>query len=183
MIARQRAWPRLWLMTDERLGDGLWAAISRLPAGEAGVVFRHHATAPEERRSVALLVAEACRARQLVVAVAANCALAQELGADLVHNPRAETDLPFSMSVHTLQEAESARDGGAALAFVSPVHATRSHPRQPPLGPAMATQLARAARIPAIALGGMNAAAFAALPAGVFHGWAAIDAWTSEGSA
>src|SRR5439155_26981070 len=33
--------PRLWLMTDERQGDGLWAALERMPRG-AGVVFRHY---------------------------------------------------------------------------------------------------------------------------------------------
>ncbi|MEJ8630952.1 hypothetical protein P0F65_16040 [Sphingomonas sp. I4] len=46
-------YPVTWLMTDERLGDGLWRALARLPPG-SGVVFRHHAT-PRRRggRSIA----------------------------------------------------------------------------------------------------------------------------------
>ena len=39
MQTRQaRSLPRLFLMTDERMGDGLWDALARLPKG-AGVVF------------------------------------------------------------------------------------------------------------------------------------------------
>ena len=38
-------------MTDERLGDGLWAALERLPKG-SGVVFRHYGLAPAERRAL-----------------------------------------------------------------------------------------------------------------------------------
>ncbi len=34
--------PRLWLMTDERLGEGLWAALAALPHG-SGVIFRDYA--------------------------------------------------------------------------------------------------------------------------------------------
>ena len=36
-----RSLPSVFLMTDERMGDGLWAALERLPRG-AGVVFRHY---------------------------------------------------------------------------------------------------------------------------------------------
>jgi thiamine-phosphate pyrophosphorylase len=38
-------------MTDERLGDALWTALRRLPRG-AGIVFRHYATPPAERRAL-----------------------------------------------------------------------------------------------------------------------------------
>ena len=41
MFARQTGWPHCWLMTDERMGDRLWAAIDRLPIGDGGVVVRH----------------------------------------------------------------------------------------------------------------------------------------------
>jgi thiamine-phosphate pyrophosphorylase len=107
--------------------------------------------------------------------------LAQRLGSELVHNPSpGETDLPFSLSVHSMSEAQQARHRRAALVFVSPVHGTRSHPGQPALGGDAARQLAMAAGVPAIALGGMTAARFAALAPGAFHGWAAIDAWLLE---
>ena len=45
MGARQQTWPRMWLMTDERLGDQLWDAIDRLPEGAAGILFRHYSLA------------------------------------------------------------------------------------------------------------------------------------------
>ena len=183
MTARQRAWPRRWLMTDERLGDRLWSAIAGLPESDAGLVFRHYATPRAEREALARRVAEACRTRRIVLAVGGDLDLAQRLDAHLVHNPAGATALPFSRSVHTLDEAREARRAGAALVFVSAVNATRSHPGRPPLGTAAALQLAQAAGVPAIALGGMSAATFATLPAGAFHGWAAIDAWVSDDTA
>ncbi len=60
MTARQTAWPRTWLMTDERLGRRLWEAIDRLPS-DSGVVFRHYGLAPAERLSLAAEVATSCR--------------------------------------------------------------------------------------------------------------------------
>jgi thiamine-phosphate pyrophosphorylase len=180
MNSRQRPWPRQWLMTDERLGDRLWDAIARLPDGESGIVFRHYATPEREREAFGLTIAEACRARSIVLAVAGDSGLAQRLGADLVHNPSwPPGDMPFSLPVHTFDEAARASALGAAVVFVSPVRPTRSHPDRVALGPSAAAQMAEVARVPAIALGGMNARAFAALPERVFYGWAGIDAWLS----
>jgi len=62
------------------------------------------------------------------------------------------------------------------LLSVSPIHATRSHPGQRPLGEAAAVEIAKAAGVPAIALGGMTERRFEGV-AGAFHGWAGIDAW------
>ncbi|HVM23306.1 MAG TPA: thiamine phosphate synthase [Sphingomicrobium sp.] len=177
MNAHQRIWPRLWLMTDERMGDALWAAIERLPAG-AGLVFRHYVTEADPRAALGRRIADLCRTRAITLAVARDVALARELGADLVHNPAGATgDLPFSRSVHSVEEAERARVEGAALVFVSPVRPTRSHPGQPALAPEEAARIARAAAVPAIALGGMNARLFAPFERDGFHGWAGIDAW------
>ena len=49
MTARQRDWPRAWLMTDERMGDRLWTAIDRLPIKHAGIVFRRYSLLDEAR--------------------------------------------------------------------------------------------------------------------------------------
>ena len=176
MEARQQSWPRVWLMTDERMGDRLWTAIARLPAG-AGIVFRHYSLALGERAQLARRVAETVRQRGITLAIAADVELAQRVGAQLVHNPSSATDLPFSCSVHNLQEAAAAGAAGAQLVFISPVHATRSHPGRKPLGPALAVGLAEAAGVPAIALGGVNAANFPPLESEGFYGWAGIDAW------
>lgn len=168
-------------MTDERLGERLWAAIARLPDGEAGIVFRHYATPEYERAALASRIAQACRERRIALAIAGDVALARALGADLVHNPRETAAMPFSVSIHNLDEAREARRRGAALVFVSSVNPTRSHPGKPALGPELGAGLARAAGVSAIALGGMTEAAFSALPDGAFHGWAGIDAWISAG--
>jgi thiamine-phosphate pyrophosphorylase len=182
MTSRQRALPRRWLMTDERIGDRLWNAIARLPAGESGIVFRHYATGARERETLAHRVAEACRHRGITLAVARDIDLARSVGANLVHNPAGDCPQPFSLSVHTTEEARSAGRRGAALVFVSPVHPTWSHPGGAALGAMQAVQLARAAGVPAVALGGMDEAGFDALPRDAFHGWAGIDAWISKES-
>ena len=180
MSSRQREWPRQWLMTDERLGDRLWEAIERLPAG-SGIVFRHYALERGERANLAADVAQLGRMRGLTLAVAHDEELASSLEADLVHNPaQGATDRPFSRSVHSLDEAKAARSKGAALVFVSPVFETRSHPGRTPLGINLAKQIAEAAAAPAIALGGMNAWNFALLEREGFYGWGGIDAWLGD---
>ena len=177
MTTRQREWPRQWLMTDERLGDRLWEAMDRLPAGQSGIVFRHYATGPSKRADLAAEVANVCRKRGLMLAVAGDETLAKALDADLLHNPPHPTRLAFSQAVHSVEEAAAARTAGAALVFVSPVFATRSHPGQEALGIDLASRIARATGAPAIALGGMNAEKFALLQREGLHGWAGIDAW------
>jgi thiamine-phosphate pyrophosphorylase len=180
MTTRQTDWPREWLMTDERMGERLWDAINRLPFSRGGIVFRHYGSPPDKREMIAKRVVELCRRRKLTLAVARDADLARWLGARLVHNPTEPvTDLPFSRAVHSIEEAEAARAEGAALVFVSPVRPTRSHPGQEPLGKARAARIARAAGVPAIALGGMDWLAWMGMRE-AFHGWAAIDAWLKD---
>jgi thiamine-phosphate pyrophosphorylase len=179
MTSRQTAWPRTWLMTDERLGDRLWEAIDRLPR-DSGVVFRHYKLAPAERISLADQVASTCRTRGFALAVASDADLAQRVGADLIHNPtKLPTALPFSKATHSIAEAEAAARDGAALVFISPIFATRSHPGGQLLGREAACRIAKAAEVPAIALGGMSTRRFTQLDG--FYGWAGIDAWLGEG--
>ena len=180
MTARQTDWPRQWLMTDERMGDRLWTAIDRLEHGRGGIVFRHYALPSDRREIIARRVADLCHERKLTFAVARDADLARWLGADLVHNPAGQiADLPFSRAVHSVEEAEAARVEGAALVFVSPVKPTRSHPGRAALGRTKAAKIARAAGVPAIALGGMDWLAWMGMR-DVFHGWAAIDAWLRD---
>jgi thiamine-phosphate pyrophosphorylase len=175
MPTRQTPWPTRWLMTDERVGDELWRAIERLPAG-GGVVFRHYATPPDERAALARRVAALCEQRGLLLAVARDVPLARAVGAALVHNPIGDAGtLSVSRAVHSLNEAKAAR--GADLLFVSPVYATASHPGAPALGLEQALTIAHAGGGAALALGGMDEAKGRAAMAAGFHGWAAIDAW------
>lgn len=162
-------YPVTWLMTDERLGEGLWTALRRLPPG-SGVVFRHHATPPAERRAIHRRVWRITRARGLVLLVAGG-----GLPGDGVHKSGRTSGMQ-SWPAHDRAEAMAGWKAGAHLLFVSPVYPTRSHPGAPALGLGRAVQIGRGLRLPRIALGGMDAARFRILRRH-FHGWAAIDAW------
>ncbi|HZG09856.1 MAG TPA: thiamine phosphate synthase [Allosphingosinicella sp.] len=161
--------PRLWLMTDERQGDGLLAAIDRLPRG-AGIVFRHYATPAPQRRALWEKVRHTARQRGLVLIVAGPALP----GADGTHNRRGAGLRTWS--AHNRRELEAATRADADLVFLSPVFATRSHARATPLGPGRFALLAHQARAPVIALGGVTAARFRRL--GGAYGWAGIDAWS-----
>ena len=177
MTARQpppASLPRSWLMTDERLGEALWAALRRLPPG-SGVVFRHYATPARDRRRLFLRVRRVAHARRQIV-VSARVPLP---GADGVHGGRG-TGLRTAPAHHR-REAIAARRAGAALVFVSPIHPTRSHPGAATLGPMRAARIARGLGLTVIALGGMDARAWRRIARLGFDGWAGIDAWGARG--
>ena len=161
--------PRHWLMTDERQGEAVFAAIARLPRG-AGIVFRHYSLAPAERRALWLRVRAAAQGRGLTLVVAGPTLP----GADGSHN-RPGRGLRTA-SAHNLREIRAAERMGAHLIFLSPVFATRSHPGAAVLGPRRFALLAHQTKLPVIALGGMDAGKARAL--GGAYGWAGIDAWS-----
>lgn len=171
--------PRLWMMTDERQGKALWAALVRLPGG-AGIVFRHYSLAREERRRLFEAVQAVAADKRHVLLLAGPVQLALDWGADGSHGweGAAEPGLLRSVSVHGATEMEAANRLEADLAFVSPVFPTRSHPGARTLGPDGLLRLAAQARMPVIALGGMNEERAGELTDCAIHGWAAIDAWT-----
>lgn len=176
---RPRHLPKLWLMTDERMGDRLWDALSRLPRG-SGIVFRHHATAAAERRRLFKQVARIARQRRLVPVRAGNVPMRGEQG---VHNAVRRGAGVKTFAVHDRREAIAAWRARADLVFVSPVFATRSHPRARVLGVARLGLLLRTSRVPAVALGGVDAKRFRRLRGLGLHGWAGIDAWTRADAA
>jgi thiamine-phosphate pyrophosphorylase len=159
-MSRRQPLPRLWLMTDERQGELLWEALERLPKG-SGVVFRHYSLAPSERRELFERVRRVARRRRLLL-----------LPGGRGNGPTA--------SAHNLRELKTAERSGAALVFLSPAFATRSHPGTRPLGPVRFGLIARQARVPVIALGGVDARKARRLPH--IYGWAGIDAWISSPS-
>ncbi len=166
--------PRIWLMTDERMPDVLHA-VARLPKG-AGVVFRHHATPPADRRALFESVKAVARRRRLVLLLAATPRIARSWGADGAHHrSRLASRGVRSIAVHTPRELVAARRAKADLVFVSPVFRTRSHPGKAPLGPVGVGLLLGDCAIPAVALGGLNAARFKRLRSLNLSGWAAID--------
>jgi thiamine-phosphate pyrophosphorylase len=173
MDARQPL-PRRWLMTDERLGNGLFAAIDRLPRG-GGIVFRHYSLPPDQRRALFEEVARRSEGRDLTLLLAGPAEDARLWRAAGSHRSGPDEGLRTAPA-HSLEELRSAEVGGAALVFLSPVFATRSHPHAAPLGPDRFDVLAASTRLPVIALGGMNEARFGLLREA--YGWAGIDAWT-----
>ena len=169
--------PRIWLVTDERMGEALWPALGRLPAGR-GVLFRHHAS--PDRLAIGERVASLCAANGLVLSVSRDAALASRLGATWIHNPPqrlGNVGVQVSRSVHSLTEARGANRRGTALAFVSPLFPTRSHPGASVLARREVQSILAALECPAIALGGMSESRFRDLDGLGFYGWAGIDAW------
>lgn len=164
-------YPRLWLMTDERMGDALLPALRRLPPG-AGVVFRHYSLDDRERRALFARVRRVTRARRLTLVVARP----ERVGrADGVHGAAKGRGVR-TWPAHHRREAVAGVRAGADLLFVSPVFATRSHPGAPALGPAKAAAIGRGLGVRLAALGGMTPQRFRAARKLGFHGWAAIDA-------
>ena len=172
MKPRHPRLPTLWLMTDERQGEGLWEALARLPRG-SGVVFRHYGLEKVARRDLFERVRRIARRRRLMLVVAGE---PQGLRGDGVHNRQKRRGLRTA-SAHSIPEMVAAERAGADLAFVSPVFATRSHPGAKPLGRVRFGLLTRSARAPVIALGGMTPRRARSLAAFGIYGWAAIDAW------
>jgi thiamine-phosphate pyrophosphorylase len=167
--------PRRWLITDERLGERLPAAIERLGPG-GGIVFRHYSLGKRERRALFDRVRAAHSGLLLLAGQASQAAI---WGADGSHGPGRGTGLR-SAPVHSYAQIRAAERNGAALLFLSPVFATRSHPEARPLGLARFAWLARRTQLPAIALGGMDEARGKRLASFGAHGWAGIDAWTKD---
>ena len=181
-MRRRQPLPRLWLLTDERAGDALWRALARLPRG-GGVIFRHHATPPAERRRLYDRVARIARARRLVLVLAGDARHAIGWRADGTHgrSPHRTAARPLlrTAPAHDLRELRAATRAGVDLVLLSPVFTTRSHPGGKTLGPVRFGLLIGATSTPkVIALGGMNARRFPALRRLGAYGWAAIDAWT-----
>jgi thiamine-phosphate pyrophosphorylase len=174
-VDRRQTLPRVWLVTDERMGDELMAAIGRLPPG-SGILFRHYSLAEPERRALFDSVQLRARAGGHLLLLAGQPALAQAWGADGWHGWEAGQGLR-SASVHNLRELRRAEAAGAALLFISPVYPTRSHRGAQPLGPRRFAALTARARRPVIALGGVTQASAPKLLRLGAYGWAGIDAW------
>jgi thiamine-phosphate pyrophosphorylase len=183
-VKARRVWrgdslPVLWLFTDaRRLPDPL-PAVQRLPRGLSGVVLRDDAL--PGRRELGQRIAAVCRARRMAFAVAGDWRLAVALHAGLhMRGGRRPACVPrylqcLTSSAHGVADLVRARRSGAALAFLSPVAASASHPGAPSLGPVrwglMARKLGGAA-----ALGGLDGRIVARLPRGFCRAAGAIGA-------
>ena len=154
--------PALFLTDPARTPEPETIA-ARLPRG-FGVVYRHFG-APD-RQSVALRLAEVCKARGLVLLIAADPALALQVDANGVHWPfRLRDEARRWRSRFRLQtlSAHSARELRAAAGFpvdavlLSTVFASRSPSAGAAMGALRFTQLAARSVKPVYALGGVTA--------------------------
>jgi thiamine-phosphate pyrophosphorylase len=170
-------------MTDERQGEALFPALERLPRG-GGVVFRHYSLPEPERRLLFDEVRGVTCRRGLLLMLGGDSELAAAWRADGSHGlcggHASARGLLRSASVHNLEELRAAESAGADFIFVSPVFPTRSHPDAPALGTEGFAAIACQARVPVIALGGMDEARARSLSGLGMYGWAGIDAWAPE---
>lgn len=171
--------PSLFFLTDpERTPDPI-ADARNLPRGTA-VIYRHFGAIGRAR--VARRLAGICRSRGLFLLISADPDLAQSVGAHGVHWPEARlperrlTSGLVTASAHSDAAVARARAFGADACIVSPVFPTRSASARTALGLFHASQLAREAALPVIALGGVNKRTARRLVGRGFAGLAAVDA-------
>jgi thiamine-phosphate pyrophosphorylase len=172
---KKRLLPKIWLMTDPRLRDGLLAAVRKLPTG-SGVVFRHYQTPASERPILFRQLQRICRQRGHVLVLAGP----DDWRADGVHGrSRFRPIQILTMPVHSLHEIREAQRLRADLMFLSPLFATRSHPGARVLGLLQFSRLAKlAGPTKVIALGGMTRNKAHTITKRIAYGWAGIDAFT-----
>jgi thiamine-phosphate pyrophosphorylase len=175
-MPRRQPFPDLWLLSDARNDAGLEDALWRLPRG-SGFIYRHYHLPDAERAARWFALRRVARARGHVIVLADSALIAREWGADGMYGaPRAlyptTNDLLTLATVHDLAEIGLANRMRADAVLLSLAFPTRSHPRAATLGPARFRLLARHARMPVIALGGMNATTARRL---AWPRWAAID--------
>jgi thiamine-phosphate pyrophosphorylase len=155
-------------------------SAARLPRGLAGIVLRHDGE--PGRAALGRDLARICRARRLALVVAGDTRLAAALGAG-VHLRAGRwpcvlrrRHFLITSSAHGRADLLRAHRAGAELAFLSPAFPTLSHPGVAALGPTRWTYLARAARRPVAALGGIDGAGVRRLPRLICRAVGAIGA-------
>ncbi len=163
----------------------------RLPAGSA-VVYRPFGG--DDALGQGRRLRRIARRRGLVFLVGADPSLAAALKADGVHLPQRLAGLACQIlrqhpgwtvtaAAHSLAAAIAARRGGAQAVVISPVFPSASPSAGKALGPVKFAIIARAAGLPAYALGGVNARTARRLALGPAAGIAAIEGILEKSSA
>lgn len=175
--------PRLWLVTDPARTPDPEALASRLPRG-AGIIFRAFGAADATEQGLRLR--RIAWRRGLVLLVGADPALARACRADGVHLPermacqaralkRAQPRWRITAAAHSPAAARAADRAGCEAALVSPVFASNSPSAGRPIGRARLAALVRAASLPVVALGGVNAKTARGLSATGVAGLAMVE--------
>lgn len=174
------ALPALFFLTDPERTPDPEKSVRRLPRGTA-VVYRHFGAA--DRARMARRLAGICRARGLVLLIAADPALALRVGAAGVHWPErllpTQRDGGFRLvtaSAHSLDAVTRAAEAQVDACLLGPIFPTDSTAGNAPIGLFHASQIARSAGLPVIALGGIGGRTVHALAGRGFAGLAAVGA-------
>ncbi len=169
--------PRLWFLTDDRLGDANLEQLRRLRRGTGVVVRQRLASA-----SFLAQVKAIARARGLCCVVSGSAAKHRMAG---THWPEVTLKRPhrsqprqlMTASAHSRAALVRARRCGADAVFVSPLFATRSHPGGDSLGLVRFGLLCRDSPVALIALGGITPKSLRGLQNLGVYGIAAIGGW------
>lgn len=158
-----RSLPPLILIIDSTRLPNPEAAIAALPRGGA-VILRDYDDPARNIRAAILL--RLCRHRGLRFLLAGDGAMAATLGADGLHLPERLLHLAprwrqanrlITGAAHSWPALIRAARFGLDAVLLSPVFATRSHPRGRALGPVRFAALATRCPLPVYALGGIDA--------------------------
>ncbi|HEY6254622.1 MAG TPA: thiamine phosphate synthase [Xanthobacteraceae bacterium] len=163
--------PPLLLVTDRHQARLPLAEIvtAALAAGCRWVSVREKDLSADDQIALARILLPAVRRHGARLTVHGDAALAKACGADGVHLPAGSdpararavlgTDKLIGVSIHTVTEAEAIDPGAADYAVAGPAYETASKPGYgPEIGRKGLAEIARAARVPLIAIGGINAA-------------------------
>jgi thiamine-phosphate pyrophosphorylase len=183
----RRDLPCLYFLTDPKRTPDPASTMARLPAGSA-VVYR--AFGSDDAEAQGRRLRQLARARRLVFLVGADAALARRLGADGVHLPErlmrlaprlrhAYPNWLITTAAHGSRAVMAAGRLKLDAALVSPVFASDSPSAGRPLGALRFSSLVRRARLPVIALGGIDVRTARRLASAGAAGLAAIGGLNS----
>jgi thiamine-phosphate pyrophosphorylase len=163
--------PPLLLVTDRNLARAPLAEVvsAALAAGCRWVSLREKDLSAEDQVGLGRMLLPIARRHGARLTVHGDAALANACGVDGVHLPAGSDvaasramlgrDKLIGVSIHTVTEAETVDPAAADYAIAGPAYETASKPGYgPEIGRKGLAEIARAARVPLLAIGGINAA-------------------------
>jgi thiamine-phosphate pyrophosphorylase len=176
--------PPLLLVTDRHQARLPLAEVvaAALMAGCRWVSMREKDLSADDQVALARTLLPTVRRHGARLSVHGDASLAKACGADGVHLPSGSdpargramlgAGMLLGVSIHTVTEAEAIDPGAVDYAIAGPAFETASKPGYgPEIGRKGLAEIARAARVPVLAIGGINAArvaeVLAAGPAGI----------------
>ena len=162
--------PPLLLVTDRRQARQPLTAVvaAAFAAGCRWVSVREKDLAEDEQMELVRMLRPIAKKHGAMLSLHGDAALAKAAGVDGVHLPAGSdpvaarsllgADKLIGVSIHTATEAETIAPDTADYAIAGPAYETASKPGYgPEIGRKGLADIARAARVPLIAIGGLNA--------------------------